>query len=1094
MQRPSSTTRVVSGSTTPNKANIWALRKSTSSLPSSNTINNSSSTPSSGSWIRESSLIIPSNIPNKNNNTKAGGVMMINSDQQVQQKPEQDTLSILNDLANQSSPLPITKSSSTLTPSNTNKSSLTTSTNGVITPNKTSFGGLKKMLYNKSNDENVEAPTHQGKTPNKTPSKKVSFELVTKKKTPSVLQPQNPNIIPQTITKENLKVSPEKVEKVVAQPAISNQGEEKFSFTVFSTITQKNYKILIKYKDVNKLKVYKIKSNLHRVVNVPVEEQVLYASVPTQEISVSKPLEDHVTGSSLSLSDKTVLILVHISQRKQYENQIEKRQSPNKVNQQQNDEMLLEEEQPRPPKTPSPNKLTSPSKQPLQHDSPPQQLSSPNQPYQNDSKSPSPIAKQLSPKLSSSQSEDRNEEYDLDDSFINSFINPTRDNEATKTEPRNNMSMNTSSYIVSFSSSPPRDSVFSPRFKMSDVEAEREKTIRMALEKHFQNQMNDEKLKLSRKYASEKKEILQKANEDRQELMTENTRLRKELLSEKDIQKTPYGTRGGAASEDITKLKQQLAELQASIRERDGKIVQMENSATQLKNELVQESQVWRNKFEIEKQVAWNREKDTILRNWAEEIEILKLVQQQERIESQNIIDQIETELEVANQKIESDKKFVDSAEYAIENLKNQIGKLMRGDYDTASLIMEAAKERALIEKRYNDLYSDYNALRNLFEEEVKKRKSLHNLVEDMKGNIRVIVRMRPLIGDEQATDLSNGRIDIKDDTTITVGSQNLGLKEYDFFKVLDENISQEDVFEHVKPMLQSALDGYNLCIFAYGQTGSGKTFTIHGEDQSNQCGLIQRTADYLFYSLEKQMCSRTEAFSISCSMVELYLDTLNDLFEKYQDSENQFKATDKRKPPQLRQSKNGKMSVTNCIEVDVYHPNDLVRLLEFGNEVKQISKTDMNDQSSRSHTIFTIKISMEGYTQPTSLNPQGRLFKKESKIAFVDLAGSERVSRSNSIGDRFKEAQHINKSLSALGDVIAALSTHQKHIPYRNSKLTLMLQDMIGGNSKTLMFANVSPDKKSVSETISTLTFASRVKCVKNHPMLSRQIVTDEN
>jgi len=882
-------------------------------------------------------------------------------------------------------------------------------------------------------------------------------------KTPSaVIKPITPSASSHHVLTGNNVVRAPTVQTKPPSPknSVPPSSEEKFSFTVFSTSTQKNYKILVKTKDANKLKISKIKSNLFRVVNIPVEEQVLYASTSTTEVTAMKPLDDVVTGKMLDLNEKTVLILVHVSQQGLFEEQFK---APEAATKQENNQVTQ--------KADTLNEHVETSIMPA------------------DSKL-SQSHLQDSPKLIAPVTKP------VDSSPIKM---ETETNITSHEQDILNMSQ---SFGISFSSSPPND-VFSPLKGKSEKElTDRDQIVKKSLEKHFNNQISEEKIKLSRKFASEKKEILQKANQDRQELMTENTRLRKELLTltneiEGMQKKAAKPTVPVIQQVDESKFKQTINDLKAQIKDKEKHLEKAAEEMQRMKEDYETESQVWQNRMEMERQVLWNREKDVILRNWAEEIEILKLVQQQERLEVKNIIDQMETEIDIANQKIENDKRFVDSANLALENLKNQITKLLAGDTDSSTIIMEAAKEKALIEKQFKNLSNDYYLLRELMDEEVKKRKALHNLVEDMKGNIRVCVRLRPLLEDEQLTDFSQGRIDIKDETTLLMTSQNLGVKNFEFYRVLDENATQEDVFDHVKPLLQSAIDGFNLCIFAYGQTGSGKTFTIHGDAIGSQQGLIPRTADYIFKTLEKQICTRSESFNISCSMVELYLDNLIDLFEQYQDNQETFVTPQHRfssqqslqkKKPQLRQSKNGKMSVTNCVEVDVNNTMQLLELLEFGNESKQVFKTDMNDQSSRSHTIFTIKITIQGSTQPNSSNPQGRQYKREAKIALVDLAGSERVSRSNSTGDRFKETQHINKSLSALGDVIAALSTHQKHIPYRNSKLTLMLQDMIGGNSKTLMFANISPDRRSLSETISTLSFASRVKCVQNHPMLSNQ------
>jgi hypothetical protein len=283
-------------------------------------------------------------------------------------------------------------------------------------------------------------------------------------------------------------------------------------------------------------------------------------------------------------------------------------------------------------------------------------------------------------------------------------------------------------------------------------------------------------------------------------------------------------------------------------------------------------------------------------------------------------------------------------------------------------------------------------------------------------------------------------------------------------------------VFEEVRPLVQSALDGYNVTFLAYGQTGSGKTFTMYGEPPLHR-GVIPRMVEELFSVLQRSAISDAR---VHVSLVELYLDRFVDLFSPDIDEKRVPVSGYMGKPSTsvpgsdltLRQNSQGAFFLVGVRNIFASSANDVLNLLMEGTAKRQVHATAMNESSSRSHLIFSIELETSSFS---------------SVITFVDLAGSERISKSHSTGERFKEAQHINKNLSSLGDVICALSSQGgtapsgTYIPYRNSKLTQLLQIALGGNSKTVLFANICPNEACVSETLSTLGFASRVKQIKN-------------
>ncbi|BBH10459.1 hypothetical protein Prudu_023253 [Prunus dulcis] len=346
-----------------------------------------------------------------------------------------------------------------------------------------------------------------------------------------------------------------------------------------------------------------------------------------------------------------------------------------------------------------------------------------------------------------------------------------------------------------------------------------------------------------------------------------------------------------------------------------------------------------------------------------------------------------------------------------------------------------------------------------LFKEEQLMRKRYFNTIEDMKGKIRVFCRIRPFTGKEIA-DKERGATTSVDEFTLAHPHRGQ-LKQHSFHRIFDGSASQEDVFEDTRHLVQSAVDGYNVCIFAYGQTGSGKTYTISGSKANP--GLIPRATAELFKIMSRD--SNKFSFSLKAYMVELYRETFVDLLLP---KNSKSLKLDVKKDPK------GMVFVENATVLSISTYDEVKNVIQSGLEQRHIAGTQMNAESSRSHVILSI------FIESTNLQIQsvGR-----GKLSFVDLAGSERNKKSCSSGSELKEAQSINKSLSALGDVIKALSERSQHIPYRNDKLTMLMSDSLGGNAKTLMFINVSPAESNVDETHCSLLFASRVRLIANDP-----------
>lgn len=342
----------------------------------------------------------------------------------------------------------------------------------------------------------------------------------------------------------------------------------------------------------------------------------------------------------------------------------------------------------------------------------------------------------------------------------------------------------------------------------------------------------------------------------------------------------------------------------------------------------------------------------------------------------------------------------------------------------------------------------------------LEENRKLYNQVQDLKGNIRVYCRVRPFLSG-QLNYLST--VDHMEEGNITINSSKhgKGRRSFSFNKIFGPTATQEEVFSDTQPLIRSVLDGYNVCIFAYGQTGSGKTYTMTGPKELTRQtqGVNYRALSDLFLLSEQR--KDTFRYDVSVQMIEIYNEQVRDLLVT--DGLN--------KRLEIRNSSQTGLNVPDANLVPVSSTADVIDLMNLGQRNRVVGATALNDRSSRSHSCLTVHVQGRDLMSGAILR---------GCMHLVDLAGSERVDKSEVTGDRLKEAQHINRSLSALGDVISSLAQKNPHVPYRNSKLTQLLQDSLGGQAKTLMFVHISPEPDAVGETISTLKFAERVATVE--------------
>nr|AEB71794.1 kinesin-like motor protein [Andrias davidianus] len=355
------------------------------------------------------------------------------------------------------------------------------------------------------------------------------------------------------------------------------------------------------------------------------------------------------------------------------------------------------------------------------------------------------------------------------------------------------------------------------------------------------------------------------------------------------------------------------------------------------------------------------------------------------------------------------------------------------------------------------------------------ERRRLHNIIQELKGNIRVFCRVRPLLKSEDSFCMDHIHFPQQDNKSVVLskteeshtGRERKEAHKYDFTfdRVFSPESCQDEVFHEISLLVQSALDGYHVCIFAYGQTGSGKTYTMEGPDDvdSETMGMIPRAVRQVFESAE-ELTAKGWHYTFTANFLEIYNETIRDLLVSKPEKNVEYEI--KRVSPT-----SDELHVTNLRYVSVSSEQEVHKLLRTAKTNRSVAKTILNDRSSRSHSVFQLKI--EGRNETRDV-------KTLSTLSLIDLAGSERLDKSLSKGDRLRETQAINTSLSNLGLVITSLSNKDSHIPYRNSKLTYLLQNSLGGNSKVLMFVNVSPLDENFSESLNSLRFASKVnECV---------------
>uniref|UniRef100_A0A8C9S1U5 Kinesin-like protein n=1 Tax=Scleropages formosus TaxID=113540 RepID=A0A8C9S1U5_SCLFO len=439
------------------------------------------------------------------------------------------------------------------------------------------------------------------------------------------------------------------------------------------------------------------------------------------------------------------------------------------------------------------------------------------------------------------------------------------------------------------------------------------------------------------------------------------------------------------------------------------------------------------------------------------EAEMQNLEEEKNRIIEEAFV-RAESEMKAVHENLAGVRMNLLTLQPALRTLTFDYNCLKRQVQDFPLMLKKAiAEAKQEICQVIGEVSSANQELLRKYKREMNLRKKCHNELVRLKGNIRVFCRVRPIGLGELDEAKSMVTFDPDDDAVLTLSNKGKAMT-FELDKVFPPEATQEEVFQEVQSLITSCIDGYNVCIFAYGQTGSGKTYTMEGIEDNP--GINQRALRLLFSEVSEK--APDWDFNITVSMVEIYNETLRNLL-----GDNPHEKLDIKMCP----DGSGQLYVPGLTEVTVQSVEDINKVFDLGHMNRATACTNLNEHSSRSHALLIITVA--GFNASTGHRTIG-------KLNLVDLAGSERIGKSGAEGSRLREAQCINKSLSALGDVIHALRSKQGHIPFRNSRLTYLLQDSLSGDSKTLMMVQISPLESNVSESVCSLKFAQRVRTVE--------------
>jgi kinesin family protein C1 len=579
--------------------------------------------------------------------------------------------------------------------------------------------------------------------------------------------------------------------------------------------------------------------------------------------------------------------------------------------------------------------------------------------------------------------------------------------------------------------------------------------------------------------AAENREQVVRAKFEADELRAEIVRLQQEIQNTNRVEAMDVWKKMTTASRALKKAEDDLAASNAA-----------KDAVTQQMAELTVQINIFRDQ---------NGDLERQLEETKANVEIL--------LQKNQKIPFLETETTALQQALEADRnqfqKSINSLQEELETANRQKEQLQ----EELQNALEQAKNMVTIVSQEENPDDIAHLRKQLFESESKRRK-LHNQLQDLKGNIRVFLRCRPFLsadGDEVYQSKQTNLILHDDKTSVTVlNAATLGMTgakpthQFAFDHVFTPEARQHEVYKEVSDLVQSVLDGYRVCVFSYGQTGSGKTHTMSGNRHGDERGIIPRSIEELLRNAHTLQSQGWEV-ELSVSIVEIYNEEIRDLLANAKPTpqsinNNNNPSREKENSEKIKIGRqNGRVVVSGlttipihvgAVETSATSYDDSCAMQQFYDVFNQsmrtrsTASTGMNEVSSRSHLIVMVDVaaSLTTVAQGTST------MTLTGGLRLCDLAGSERLDRTNTLHDstRLRETVNINKSLSCLADVFLALQNKAPHVPYRNSKLTMLLQDCLSGDGKALMFVNVSPTVASSAETLCSLRFAAQVNSVE--------------
>eukprot|EP00615_Pteridomonas_danica_P000507 CAMPEP_0114337758 /NCGR_PEP_ID=MMETSP0101-20121206/6578_1 /TAXON_ID=38822 ORGANISM="Pteridomonas danica, Strain PT" /NCGR_SAMPLE_ID=MMETSP0101 /ASSEMBLY_ACC=CAM_ASM_000211 /LENGTH=980 /DNA_ID=CAMNT_0001470103 /DNA_START=84 /DNA_END=3026 /DNA_ORIENTATION=+ len=618
------------------------------------------------------------------------------------------------------------------------------------------------------------------------------------------------------------------------------------------------------------------------------------------------------------------------------------------------------------------------------------------------------------------------------------------------------------------------------------------------LEIHHQAELREERQHLAMALTSFQE--LQRASEHRESEMREALKGAHERSNKFETEKdallasmNDQRVNGAASAKETEMLKEAISKVQTDLEKKTAEYEDARKRFSQMKEALTVERNL-RARAEIKEEqmrqeiIATTGQMHAMRDKFVGDIEVNTEEVENRTAELTEKIEGMETDLKEKNETVSKLEAEVTTLQGEVSGLKSALDGASAKASELSSLAEKAGQVDGLklqISRLEEEMAATSGAskaeveeLKETIKEQEERllaaddeRRKMHNIIQELRGNIRVYIRVRPFLSSDQGVNIE-GKLDpavmVKQDG-VTAEIKRLEEGEiveshkWEFDKSFPCPTTQDDIFLEVREFVQSALDGYNVCLFSYGQTGSGKTHTMQGYGKGDMRGIIPRSIEKIGIYRDT-MIEKGWLYTMEVTFIEIYNEQVFDLLREEGSAKTDLP---------IKQDNKGKTYIqgVNRMEIDPTDLKAIDDLMDTAALHRATASTEMNAVSSRSHSIFSLYLT--GKNEELGATVTGCLH-------LCDLAGSERVGRSGVEGDRLKEAININKSLSCLTDVFNGLAQKNAFIPFRNSKLTYFLQPALSGDGKTMMFVNLSPTHESYFESLCSLRFANGVNKIE--------------